>query len=447
MYAKVLLAIIIAILAGFFYLHTENPGVITFVVTKDHTYALPAALLLFIGFLAGAGLAVINSLLVDAKRAIKEVMSRREKRQNAEADENYRKGVEALAIGDTRLARTHIEKALMSRPTDAGMIISLSDTYMREGRAPAAMKVLENGITNNPGDSAILSAIGKCSRDAGDDLRASKAFDEVIETDPKNQYALRNLRDIMVKEKAWPQAASMQKRVLDNEDDNRVKERERRLYTGLLFETAAKLAEEGRLVEAISKVKEVLKNDSAFMPAHMLLGMILYRQGNAANAIKVWEKEYSRRPALPLLLKIEDAHIKESAPDRILERYNREISANPGEINPRLLLARLYLRLEMVDNAIDELEGLYHEGEDTFYVQALLGEAYLRRKQTAKAAILFQKALDIDRELMPPFACRACSHKVRSWRPRCPGCGEWNSLEMAASSASSRTAPPGRVAL
>jgi len=123
--------------------------------------------------------------------------------------------------------------------------------------------------------------------------------------------------------------------------------------------------------------------------------------------------------------------LKESAPDKILERYQKEIIAHPTDTNLRLLLSRLYLRLEMVDNAIEELERLQTEGVDSFYSQVLLGEAYLRRKQDSRAADLFQRALGLDREFAPPFVCSGCGHNAAAWGPRCTSCKQWNTLSMA----------------
>lgn len=431
MYAKILLVVIIAIVGAFLYLHIQNPGEVTFVVSKGRTYVLPVTLLVFYGFLAGAALALINSLIIDAKRAIRELRGKREKKIIADADDSYHKGVEALIKGDTIQARSLIERAIKLKPADAGMVISLSDAYMRENRRKEAIKILENGIVNNPGSVNILTAYGKCSLDSGEIHKATKAFEEAVSLDPKNPYALRKLRDIRIKENNWAEAARLQKDLLESAEDEVVKDKEKRHLTGLLFEAASAYAAEGKLSEAVSKVKEVLKNDDSFMPAHMLLGDILFRQGSARNAIKVWEKAQNKYPnSVPLFLRLEDAYLRESAPDRILEKYKTEISARPADNNLRLLLARLYLRLEMVDNAIEELERIYHEGGDTFYNQVLLGEAYLRRKQSAKAAHLFQKALGLDRELMPPFVCTRCGHAARAWSAMCPSCGQWNTLSM-----------------
>lgn len=442
MYTKILLVVVIIILSAFFYLHTQNPGVVTFVVTRDHTYTLPSTLILFAGFFAGVIVAVLNSLLVDAKRAVKEMSARREKRVQTQADENYKKGVEALVKGDTNEARELIEKAVKARPSDTGRLITLSETYVRENRHKEALKVLENGFQTNSNSVGLLIAIARCSSETGDAARSARAFAEVLKIDPKNPYALKKLRDYRIDCGEWAEAALLQKAVYEREKDDGLKAKDKRLLTGLIYEAASVDVHNGKLSDAVVKVKEVLKNDNAFMPAHLLLGELLSRQGNTGGAIKVWEKARERYPnSEPLFLKLEDVYLKESAPEKILDRYKREINANPNDTRLRLLLSRLYLRLEMIDNAIEELERLFVEGEDSYYPQILLGEAYLRRKQSNKAAVLFHKALGLDREFLPPFLCSHCNHNAKTWAPRCPSCGEWNTFYMYSAVSAAKVTP------
>lgn len=431
MYTKILLIIIIIILSAFFYLHTNNPGEVTYKVSSSHVYILPATMLLFAGFFAGVIVAVLNSLLVDARRAWNDWQSRKEKKLLAQAEENYRKGTELLVKGDTSGARELIEKALKSKPNETGLVISLSETYMRENRPQDAVKVLEAGFMSNTSSIGILSSLARCAADSGDVLRATKALEEVIRLDPRNLYALRKLRDFRIKESLWADAADLQKKVVESEKDETARKKEKKLLTGLLFESAARSFSDGKLPESLLRLKEVLRNDDGFMPAHLLLGDVLASQGNTANAVKVWEKARQKFPkAEALILRLEDLYINESAPERILEKYKKEIHANPNDYNLRLLLARLYLRLEMVDNAIEELEAIQNEGVEGYYHHVLLGEAYLRRKQTIKAAHLFQKALGLDREFSPAFVCSGCAGHAHAWEPRCPSCGEWNTLAM-----------------
>lgn len=431
MYTKILLVFIIVILSAFFYLHTMNPGNLNYAVSSTSVYEMPATMLLFMGFFAGVVVAVLNSLLVDARRAWLEMQSRKEKKFLAQADDNYKKGTEMLVKGETAGAREMIEKALKAKPGDTGMIISLSETYMRENRPSEAVKILESGFLGNSSSIGILNSLARCAAESGDTMRATKAMEEVVKLDPKNLYALRRLRDFRIKESLWSDAADLQKKIVESEKDETTRKKEKRLLTGLLFEAASRACSDGKLSDALIRLKEVLRNDDTFMPAHVLLGDVLSRQGNAANAIKVLEKARAKFPkSEALILRLEDIYIGESAPEKILEKYKKEIHASPNDYNLRLLLARLYLRLEMVDDAIEELEALANEGVEGYYHSVLLGEAYLRRKQTSKAAHLFQKALAIDREYSPAFVCSSCAAAAHAWTPRCASCGEWNAMAM-----------------
>jgi len=436
MHTKVILIVVILILIGFFYLHTQNPSMVNYTVSPGQIYEAPATALVFAGFLAGIVIAALNSLAGDLRRALRGIRERRERKVVATADEAYRRGLDAMNHGDNAQARGLIERAIKAKPNEAGMIQALAETYIRENKAKEGLKILESGLVSNPDSVVLLNAVAACAFDAGEVRRAAKALEGVVELDPKNLSALRRLREIRVKDRSWGEAAALQKNIADCVRDEASTRREKRLLAGLLFEAAVSYLEDGRLADSVGKVKEVLKIDMAFMPAHMLLGEAIYRQGNTAGAIKVWEKAYGRYPASePLLLKLEDAFIRAAEPDRILDKYKREISSRPNNVNLRLLLARLYLRLEMVDAAIESLERITQEAEDAYYPKILLAEAYLRRKQPLKSAQLFQKALVIDRdkdkEFYPPFECASCRFEASSWEPRCPACGEWNTLTMA----------------
>ena len=134
MYVKILFVFIIAVLSGFFYIHYLNPGAVTIAVSEQYSYTLPVTAFIFAAFFIGVVLAVINSLIVDTKKAILEAGARRSRRKAAKKDENYHKGVSALTEGDLTGARTLIEKAIESNPNDTSLVVNLSDTYLKEGK-------------------------------------------------------------------------------------------------------------------------------------------------------------------------------------------------------------------------------------------------------------------------------------------------------------------------
>jgi lipopolysaccharide biosynthesis regulator YciM len=441
MYSRIVLFLLLIILCAFIYLYSVNPEEVNFVVTKDWTFSMPVTVLVFLGFFAGIVLAVLNSLFVDARRAIKDIRARREKKLMDQSEANYRKGTEELLRGNPYKGRQLLTKALEANQQDIDILLSLAQANMEDKRPQEAMKVLEAGLLKDPGNMEVLSAVAKNSLSIGDTFKAVKTFKEMLDRDPTNPFALKGFRDLRVEQGEWEEAAQLQKRLVSRGKNGEDLTREKELLAALLYESAVKCMEEGNPDEAAEKAKEALENYDAFIPAHILIGDVHYSKGNPADAIKVWEKAYDRYHEVAFFLRIEDMYLKESDPQNILDRYEKAIKARPGDINLRLLLSRLYLRLEMVDNAIEELERIGNEGEEGFYQKTLLGEAYSRREQGSKAATLFKSVLGLDKELLSPFRCSWCNHGAVPWQARCQICKRWNTFCMSADFSPSATSP------
>lgn len=446
MYSRIILFLLVIIIGAFFYLHTVNPAEVDFKITKDWIFTLPVTVLVFFGFFAGVTLAVFNSLFVDARRVIKDIRVRREKKLREQSEANYRKGTAELLRGNPEKARQFFEKALAANPQDIDILLCLAKANMEGKRPDEAMKILEAGLLKDPGNMEVLSAIAKDSLITGDSYKAAKTFKEMLEMDPTNPFALKGLRDLRIKESEWEEASQLQKTLVSRGRNGEDLSKEKELLTGLLYESAFKLMNEGNLDGAEQLAKEALRNDDAFIPAHLLLGDLHLTKGKHSDAIKLWDKAFERYNDVALFLRLEDTYLKASDPQKILGRYEKAIARRPGDITLRLLLSRLYLRLEMVDNAIDELERLSSEGEEGFYHRILLGEAYSRREQGSKSSILFKTALGLDKELPPPFRCTRCNHSVLDWQPRCQDCESWNTLRMSVEfspASTSHTMPTG----
>lgn len=433
MYVKILFAIIVIILGGFFYLHYINPGEVAFLLSRNLSYTLPVTLLIFIGFIGGVVLAVVNSLIVDTKRALKHARERKKLKGDAQRDREYHKGLEALVSGDTRTARTLIEKAMKGRAGDAALVINLSDTYTAEARPDEAVRVIEEGLSANPGSVALHAALGSAALAAGDDLKARRALEEVLKAEPKSRTALKDLRDLFIREGDNVSASDLQKRYVETLSEGEARDREKKTLSGLIYRAVMGEAESGNLEEAEKRINDLIKKDGAFLPAHVARGDILLGKGHIHKALDAWEGSLRSMPkSAPLLLRFEDACIRDSNPERVLDMYRVLVDREPADTKMRLLLARLYLRLEMVDNAIEELEGLHGEGSETPYSKTLLGAAYLRRDQSERASMLFEEALGFTEEMPPPFECSACSRPAPGWAERCGECGEWDTLSMMA---------------
>ncbi len=434
MNVKLLFFLAIVALSSFFYLYVENPGNATVVLAKDYSYTLPLVLILFLSFLVGVFMMGVDSVISDTMRSIRANKAKKAAKAVEEAKKTYVNGLEAMARAEYKSAREQIEKALLAMPGDLAMTLSLAETHSREGNPHEAVDALETELFHNPTSIVILTALGKRAREAGEADRAARAFEEVLKLDKGNSHALRQLRDIKIGEGLWTEAAELEQKIIDGNKKGwfRGGGHDSGKLPGILYEQARGLYEEGNLDGAEAILKEALKKDDAFTPAQMLFGDVYKKKYGAYEALMVWEKAYSRAPGnAALLFRIEDYQISESAPQKMIDLYKRELAERPDDVNLRMLLARFYLRVEMVERAVDELEALHGQGKECYYSKILLATAYSKQGYDARAAGMFGQAIGLDgAKTNPSFTCSHCSTTFRQWAGRCGFCGEWNTLHM-----------------
>ncbi len=434
MNVKFIFFLAIIALSSFFYLYVENPGDITVVLTSEYSYTLPLVLVLFLSFLVGVCMMGLDSVISDTMRSIKAKRARKTAKAVEEAKEIYRKGLEEMARENFKVAREHIEKALLSIPGDLTMTLALADTFISEGNAAEAVEALESELFHNPTSVVILTALGKAAKAAGEYERAARAYEEVLKTEKDNHYALKELRDIKINEGLWSEATALEEQLVGGHKKGwfRSSTADNGKLPALLYEQARECYETEELDKAEEILKEALKKDDTFIPAQMLFGDIYSKKYGDYEALSVWEKAYSRSPgSAPLLFRIEDYHIAQSAPDKMIEFYNKELTSRPDDINLIILRARFYLRVEMIENAVEDLERLQAQGKDNYYSKILLATACSRKGRDSEAADLLGKAMNIDiQHTSPSFTCSKCSTTFNKWCGRCSFCSEWNTLHM-----------------
>jgi len=434
MNVKLLFFLAIVALSSFFYLYIENPGNVTVILSSDYSYTFPLVLVLFLSFLVGVFMMGIDSVISDTMRSLRSKKAKKVARAIEDANKTYREGLEAMARAEYKSAREHIEKALLTLPGDLPMTLSLAETHGREGHPHEAVDALDTELFHNPTSIVILTAIGSYAKKACEAERAARAFEEVLKLDNSNLHAMKELRDIKIGEGLWSEAVELEQSIVGGHKKGwfRSGGHDNGKIPGLLYEQARSQYETGDMDGAEATLKEALKKDDAFTPAQMLFGDIYKEKYGDYEALMVWEKAYSRAPGnAALLFRIEDYRIGESAPDKMIDLYKKELADRPDDINLRLLLARFYLRVEMVERAVDELEGLHGAGKECYYSKILLATAYSKQGYENRAAEMLGDAIGIDGvKTNPAFTCSHCSTTFRQWAGRCGFCGEWNTLHM-----------------
>ena len=99
-------------------------------------------------------------------------------------------------------------------------------------------------------------------------------------------------------------------------------------------------------------------------------------------------------------------------------------------IAARILLARLYYRLELIDEAAELLEELSHQVVESPVVSFYLAKTWHRRGRADDAYALLKDTIRMGGYLDHRFRCEECHTLHGEHSSRCGSCGRWGTLRI-----------------
>jgi len=196
----------------------------------------------------------------------------------------------------------------------------------------------------------------------------------------------------------------------------------------LLHEAGRTELGHGRPATALGYFRSALRVDRDFVPSLVALGDAYDAAGDRREAVRAWERAVETHPALPLLARLERAYREEGRPSRMIALYQEALGRAGDDLALAVALGRVYLELEMLDEAADQLEKVEVRAPDLPLVHAYLGAVFERRGETAAAFDEYRRALRLGHAFEWPHACAACGATVAGWRERCERCRRFNTV-------------------
>jgi lipopolysaccharide biosynthesis regulator YciM len=426
------LFLLIVIVLFFCYLALANPMDVDFHFFGK-VISTELSILMGLSFALGAILVIIGWLVRDVKRAFEGYQESRQKKKGELLKEELNKGIEDFIKGNLTKARAHFTEVLKKDPSQIDLYFRLSDISVKEGNEDEALNWLERARLIDIGNIEILL------REAGL-YQQMKRFDEAIHIlnraigmDEANLKALRGLRDLYVDSQRWEEAIRVQKSILKLIKDKQTEEEEGLFFLGLKYQHAKDLLERGgeeNLDIALKEAKEIVRERKTFQPGFVLLGDIYLRSGKWAPAGKVWGKSFSRFKSIIFILRLEELYLGREDPSTLLRIYQRVLRHNPDNWILSFFYAKLCLRLEMLDEALEEIDEISLKRKDFAALHRLLAEIYLHKKDFSRAAREFEKTFELSGTTYLPFHCTACEQESKEWIAFCPQCHQWSTYEI-----------------
>ena len=428
MLVKLLLSFLFIVIGFFLWLSYENPMDVKFHFFGK-TLETDLSILMISSFVLGAMLVFIGTLARDTKRAIQDYLKSHQKRKEESLKEELNKGMDVFLRGDLAKAKSHFMEVLKRDPSQIDLYLRLSEITLQEGNDQDALHWLGRAELIDMRNIDILLRQAEV-------YQRMKRFDEAIRTlnraiglDETNIKALKNLRQIYLDSRRWEEAIRIQRSILKFTKGKQAEEEETLFYLGLKYERARDLLAGGgekNLENALKEVKEIVRERKTFQPGFVLLGDIYLLMGRWASAGKVWGKSFTRFKSIIFILRLEELYLSREDPSTLLRIYQRALKHDPENWVLAFFYAKLCLRLEMLDEALEEINEISLKVKDCPALHRLLAEIYLHRKDFSRAAQEFEKTFELSGTSYLSFFCTTCERESKEWIAYCPQCHQWS---------------------
>ncbi len=424
MFIRIAFLSIIVFVGVFLYLSSLNPVSIQFQYWRGSYLEASLSMLLIGTLLIGAVITFLIYFIRDIKKSIKE---RKAHKLREQLWESFYQATDALFKGDLPKAEKQILVYLKKKPDDPKVYLTLVEVYLRAGKSKKAIETLEKAKGLKIDQLEILFREAQIYKETKDYAGAIRTYKEIIDLNPKNREAMRELRDIYIEEKEWENALKLQKKIIKGcpvvEIDG-----EQKLQRGLRYEYARLIADKGEEDRGIRELKDIIREDPSFCPPYVLLGELMRRTGESKEAIKIWRRGFEKTHEIIFLNKSEDLYLSQEDPRGIIHLYLDAMKKEPNNIVIPFFYARLCLRLEMIDEALDKLQEMESNLSEHPSYHYLLAEGYSHRADYEQAAEEYRKGLTLEGGTYVPYSCTSCQQEVRDWLPLCPSCNQWGTF-------------------
>jgi tetratricopeptide (TPR) repeat protein len=379
-------------------------------------------------FVLGIIFSIIASFFTDARRGLAKWRSERKERRRNEAYELFEKAKLYEMKGEPEKAEEYINRVIRSVPDMEEPYLLLADMHAARGAPGKAIEALDLGEKCLGKKEAILMKKAKVHRAQKDLDAVERDLLEAVKIRGSSFEALRTLRDLYISRKAWAQALEteekVRKQIKTPEEDQR--------FLGLRYESAKEryLKDDPRLYEQVLKdLREIISDNKRFIPAYTLSAEVYKSTGKLNDAGRVYGRGFAKTGHIVFLRQLEDLYINRGEPGVILKIYRRLLEVAPRNQLLMFFYARLCLKLEMIDEAIDVLTTLLADEKEFRGLHRAMAEAYIHRGKFEDAVKEFSRAFPISQVYLP-FYCVNCQAVKEEWTDFCETCSNWNTVNI-----------------
>jgi lipopolysaccharide assembly protein B len=346
---------------------------------------------------------------------------------------HYLLGLNFLVANQIDLAIDELARAASFNADSLEVHMILGNLYREKGQVGKAItvhqKLLQRPQLSRLEHAYVLLCLGLDYKRGGFVDRAAEAFNEVLQLDSKNEYALVNLQKLHEEQHQRSEAYDTRQR-LSKLADVDARPQNQAILAFLENEIGLEAMRRQDYVEALRRFEAAIDLDRRAVPAYLNLGDVRVHQGKDQEAAAIWETLVDVAPDRAYLAfdRLEALAIRTGSPERFTRLCRRLIDENAQDWRARLALSRHLAASGRSREALDlQFAALVQNPHALGIHQAIWRALGQLRHEPA----LVDQYSELTRHAifyLDPHVCMRCRYRSTELLWQCPHCHEWNTF-------------------
>jgi putative PEP-CTERM system TPR-repeat lipoprotein len=292
----------------------------------------------------------------------------------------------SLEDGEYDTVKDLIRPVVKGVPDDAFSMNILANALLRTGETEEALQLLKKVVELEPKSAKAYTQLSLGLISQGDVESGRKALATAIELDPQFQQADVMLVMSYLREEDYVKAQKAAEAFIDRQPKNVV-------AYNMLASVLLSRKQEEQAEKTLKKALSVAPGDPV---ASDSLAALALKKGNTDEAKQYYGEALKAHPGhLVTMMKLAELQSRLGEQEAMIETLNEAIKQNPDAAEPRVVLAREYLRQGKTEQASVLFTDIPESRKDNPYVLGMLGEVQLASHDYVNAKITLKRLVEL----------------------------------------------------
>lgn len=390
-------------------------------------FSVLVGIAIMIFFVVIAGIGWRYYALKNSRRKRKEQKWAWDKREGAIA--LSLKGLHDDAIEEFQYIIDKFERIIGEENPHIELSIGLAQAFERQEDHQNAIENYNAVLTKYPTNMRALFGAAENWEALGNYSEAITLYNRILSIDDKSPKAIQKKLELLEKSGRYAEAIDEYQNSRSTLDSPETQE----VLASLHYRQAVQQLKDDDAKGAEQTLKKCQKDYGFYIPGMLLLGNLYMQTGRERDARKIWEQTAERKLSTIICRRLEEYYYNQKGDPKenlkpVIALYKHLIEDRKAN-HLRLALGKLYLKLEMFDEAERILLEFQSEDPSIPQVHLLLADLYYRTDKIDKALEEYRFAAELVDIKIADFKCSECGAMYEYWADQCTSCKSWGTLQ------------------